>query len=95
MSSKSFDKNYKNEFRHPKDIITKNSLDLKKVMIPFSKISSKRRIKYIYLGHEKMPFNARHPTYQIIFRNEFMEMIRITNKRINISSGSTKFSTSF
>ncbi len=73
MSSRSFDKNYKNELRQAKDINNENSLDLKKVMIPFSKISSRQRIEYIYLGHEKIPFNTRHPTYQIIFRNEFAE----------------------
>ncbi|KKM61746.1 hypothetical protein LCGC14_1528630 [marine sediment metagenome] len=95
MSSKSHNKNYKNVLRRAKDINDENSFDLSKLMIPFSKINSKERIEYIYLGHEKIPFNVRHPTYQILFRNEFVEAIRNINKRINFINGYTRFSTSF
>ncbi len=95
MSSKSFNKNYKDVLRRALDINEENAFDLSKLMTPFSRITSKERIEYIYLGHEKIPFKARHPTYQLIFRNEFVRVIRIKNKRRNFSSGSTRFSASF
>lgn len=95
MSSKSYNKNYINALRRAKDINDENSFDLSKLMIPFSKINPKKRIEYIYWGHEKTPFNTRHPVYQLIFRNEFAGAIRSKNKRNNFRSGSIKFSTSF
>lgn len=95
MSSKSFDKNYENELHQTKDINNDNLLDnLKKVIIPFSKIVSEERIEYIYLGHEKIPFHARHPTYQEILRNEFVEALKNISK-FNFSRSSTKSSISF
>ncbi len=94
MSSKSYEKDFKDILSQGKDIKNENTLDLRKVMIPFSKISSKQREEYIYLGHEKIPFNTRHPTYQMIFRNEFAEAIRSRSKRFNLNNGSTRFSTS-
>lgn len=95
MSSKSYDKNYRDMIRQVKDIKIENALDLRKVMIPFSKISNKQRQEYIYLGHEKILFSSRHPVYQLIFRNEFGDAIKSINKRNSFISGSTNFSTSF
>ncbi|KKM49756.1 hypothetical protein LCGC14_1556660 [marine sediment metagenome] len=48
-------------------------------MIPFSKISSRQRQEYIYLGHEKILFSSRHPVYQMFFRNEFGDTIKSKN----------------
>ncbi len=87
MSSKSYNKKYINALRRAKDINDQHALDLSKLMIPFSMIPTKKRIEYIYLGHEKISFNERHPTYQMIFRNEFEGVIRSKNKRKDFSSG--------
>ena len=46
-------------------------LKLKNVIIPFSKFSKTE--KFIYYGHEKIPFHKRHPIFQAILRNEFVE----------------------
>ncbi len=94
--SKAFDKkDYKNELIQTKEVKSKRPLDFKKAVISFSKVSPNQRIEYIYLGHEKMSFRMRHPTYQILFRNEFARTLRVKNKQSNFGRGSTKFSTSF
>ncbi len=96
MSSKSFDKKKHTNVSHQDhDITDEKKLDFSKLTIPFSKVSAKNRIEYIYLGHEKIPFSIRHPVYQIIFRNEFAAGINKRNNRMKIGGGSTRSSVSF
>ena len=48
-----------------------NKPEISKAFIPFSKVSTNIESVYIYNGCEKIPFNERHPEYQLIFCNEF------------------------
>ncbi|MFX1504182.1 MAG: hypothetical protein ACFFDH_24695 [Promethearchaeota archaeon] len=66
MSSKSVEKNI--EEIPVLDI--EEPIRLKNVIIPFSKFSKTEKL--IYYGHEKIPFQKRHPIYQAILRNEFV-----------------------
>ncbi len=70
MSSKSTDKEYQKipiqDLEEP--------LKLKNIIIPFSKFSKSE--KFIYYGHEKIPFHERHPVYQTLLKKEFIEGIK-------------------
>ena len=46
--------------------------DISAAVISFTNIGIKDESKYIYDGHEKIPFNERDSTYQEIFINEFL-----------------------
>ena len=46
--------------------------DISEAVVPFSSVGNKEECKYIYHGHERIPFNERHPTYQKIFIREFL-----------------------
>ena len=70
MSSKSTDKEYQKipiqDLEEP--------LKLKNIIIPFSKFSKSE--KFIYYGHEKIPFHERHPVYQTLLKKEFIGGIK-------------------
>ena len=51
-----------------------NKPEISKAFIPFSRISTNMETVYIYKGFEKIPFKERHPEYQHIFCNEFMNL---------------------
>jgi len=70
MSSKSLDK----KFQEKMILDGEKRVELKNLVIPFSKFSIAK--KYIYYGHEKVPFKKRHSTYQIILRHEFAEEMK-------------------
>ncbi|MFX0136286.1 MAG: hypothetical protein ACFFDN_21780 [Candidatus Hodarchaeota archaeon] len=53
---------------------TKKPVNMKELVISFSDFIESKH--FIYYGHEKIPFNKRHPIYQAILRNEFMDAIR-------------------
>ena len=72
MSSISIDKKFQ-EIPH-QEIELEESLNFNKIIIPFSKFF--KPTEYIYYGHEKIPFNKRHPIYQTILRNEFKNIIQ-------------------
>jgi hypothetical protein len=67
MSSKSVEKN----IEEIQVLDVEEPIKLKNVIIPFSKFSKTE--KFIYYGHEKIPFQKRHPIYQAILRNEFVK----------------------
>lgn len=46
--------------------------DISEAVISFTNIGIKDESKFIYDGHEKIPFNERHSTYQEILINEFL-----------------------
>ncbi len=46
--------------------------EISAAVIPFSNVDTSKESQYIYLGHEKIPFNERHPKYQKIFIYEFL-----------------------
>jgi hypothetical protein len=46
--------------------------DISEAVVPFSNIGEKNESKYIYDGHEKIPFNERDSTYKKIFYHEFV-----------------------
>ena len=46
--------------------------DLSEAVVSFSDVGEKNEEKYIYHGHERIPFNERHPTYQKLFIREFL-----------------------
>ncbi|MFW9880567.1 MAG: hypothetical protein ACFFG0_46455, partial [Candidatus Thorarchaeota archaeon] len=43
------------------------------IIIPFHQFGKMRNPSYIYDGSETIAFKKRHPLYQVIFRNEFVE----------------------
>jgi len=59
------------------DFEEKHYPDLSEAVILFSKINhTKVEPQYIYMGHEKLTFNERHPLYQKIFREEFSTCLK-------------------
>ncbi|MHA1988486.1 MAG: hypothetical protein ACW98D_17790 [Promethearchaeota archaeon] len=46
--------------------------DISEAVVPFSDLGYKDESEYIYHGHERIPFNERHPTYRKIFIREFL-----------------------
>jgi hypothetical protein len=46
-------------------------IDIRKLALPFSELIEHATPLEVYNGKEKIPFNRRHPEYQVIFRNEF------------------------
>ena len=70
MSSKTLDK----KLQEIPFLNIEEPLKLKNLIIPFSKFSSPK--KYIYYGHEKIPFKERHVAYQTIIRLEFAEEMK-------------------
>lgn len=59
------------------DFEEKHYPDLSDAVILFSKINlTKVEPQYIYMGHEKLTFNERHPLYQKIFREEFATCLK-------------------
>jgi hypothetical protein len=71
MSSKSTDKKYQ---KIPiQDLL--EPLKLKTAIIPYSKFSKTE--KFIYDGHEKIPFHERHPVYQTLMKKEFAGGIKM------------------
>lgn len=49
-----------------------DSINFKKIIIPFSDFGRSKNPSYIYMGIEKISFKERHPVYQAIFLNEFV-----------------------
>ncbi|MHA2038912.1 MAG: hypothetical protein ACW98X_20965 [Promethearchaeota archaeon] len=45
--------------------------DISEAVVPFTNFGNTEEKKYIYEGHEKIPFKERDPTYQKIFIHEF------------------------
>lgn len=72
MSSKPIDKKFQEIL--DQEIEQEEPLNFNKIIIPFSKFY--KPAEYIYYGHEKIHFNKRHPIYQTILRNEFVDSIR-------------------
>ena len=71
MSSKSTGKKYQK-------IAIQDSIEplkLKTVIIPYSNFSKTE--KFIYYGHEKIPFHERHPVYQTLLKKEFADGIKM------------------
>ncbi len=50
-----------------------DSINFNKIIIPFSKLGISKKPIYIYKGLEKILFKERHPIYQSIFLDEFIE----------------------
>lgn len=69
MSSKTLDK----KLQEIPILKLEEPIKVKNLIIPFSKFSKPE--KYIYYGHERIPFKKRHPIYQAILRNEFVNSI--------------------
>ena len=46
--------------------------DISEAVVSFSDLGNKVECEYIYHGHERIPFNERHSTYQKIFIREFL-----------------------
>jgi len=49
------------------------SFDYSKAFVPFSELPHHEMSKNIYEGHEKIPFKDRHPKFQKILLNEFID----------------------
>lgn len=79
MSSKSVDE--KRQELLDDASIKEASLNLKDLIISFSKFGTSSSSKYIYHGHERIPFKNRHPAYQAILRHEFAGVMREFKKR--------------
>lgn len=76
MSSKTSDK----KFQEIPAIELDSPLSLRDILIPFSHFTKPE--EYIYFGHEKIPFNQRHPVYQAILKGEFSKEIKIFIEKI-------------
>jgi len=50
---------------------TEESINLDKIIIPFSHFFKNYKTEYIYSGKEKIPFKKRDSLYQAILRQEF------------------------
>ena len=74
MSSKSVDERDQ-EFSNDTSIKEK-PFNLKDLIISFSKFGNSGPTRYIYYGHETIPFKKRHPAYQAILRYEFADAVR-------------------
>ncbi|MFX1304404.1 MAG: hypothetical protein ACFFBV_04390 [Promethearchaeota archaeon] len=72
MSSKSIGKKIQETL--DQEIELEEPLNFNKIIIPFSKFY--KPTDYIYYGHEKIPFKKRHPIYQAILRNEFIDSLQ-------------------
>ena len=72
MSIKSIDKKVQEAL--DQEIEFEEPLNFNKIMIPFSKFY--KPTKFIYYGHERIPFRKRDPIYQAILRNEFVNIIQ-------------------
>lgn len=46
--------------------------NLSEAVIPFTNFGERKEDKYIYHGHEKIPFEKRDPSYQKILKREFL-----------------------
>ncbi len=77
MSSKSEKKKYKELPYY--GILEEDPLNLKLAIISFTNFGKSE--KFIYDGHEKIPFKERHVLYQCILKNEFTILIRRNSKR--------------
>ncbi len=73
MSSKSVEKKYNYFLDY--ESFEDHSSDLKDIIIPFSEFGTSKKPKYLYNGLEEIPFKKRHPDYQKILLNEFVEEI--------------------
>ena len=49
---------------------------LSKIVIPFSEVMGASSATYVYLGHERIPFEQRDPAYKSIMKQEFYDAMR-------------------
>jgi hypothetical protein len=71
MSSQSLEKK---EIIFPScNTFLEDSINFKKIIIPFSKFGNSKNSSYIYDGTEKIKFREKLPLYQDILLNEFTE----------------------
>lgn len=54
------------------DVEIKESFEVKDIVIPYSLFFRKQQ-QFVYLGHEKIPFEKRHPLFKSILLNEFRD----------------------
>ena len=55
------------------DTDIEDSINFDDIIIPFSDLEKSKSPSYIYEGDEKINFDKRHPVYQKLFLNEFIE----------------------
>ena len=60
-------------------ILKEEPLNLKGAILSYNNLKKPER--FIYNGHEKMPFSERHPVYQAVLINEFTKLIQKNSKR--------------
>jgi len=77
MSSKLEKEKYEDVLDY--SILREDPLNLKLAILSYTHFSKSE--KFIYDGHERMPFLERHPIYQSVLRNEFPELIRKKYRR--------------
>jgi hypothetical protein len=53
------------------DSIKEELINLKEIVIPFSKFKSSRSIEFIYYGNETIRFKKSHPVYRKLLFDEF------------------------
>lgn len=70
MSSKSLEK--KENIFPIYNTFLEDSINFKKIVIPFSEFENSKSTFYIYDGTEKIKFKEKVPLYQDIFLNEFL-----------------------
>lgn len=71
MSSKIVEKKY--HFVPGYESVEEESINLKNIIIPFSKVGTSKKYSDFYNGAEDIPFKERHPIFKKILLNEFIE----------------------
>ena len=55
------------------DTDLENSINYDKIIIPFSELGKSESSSYIYDGNEELTFKERHPAYQKLLLDEFID----------------------
>jgi len=60
------------------EIVDYDNIDmvLSKAIIPFSEVMEACSVPYVYVGHEKIPFEKRDPVYKTLMKQEFCDAMR-------------------
>ena len=80
MSSRKLERNLHDIMENSFQKISREDIDISKLVIPFSKLNRNYKIPDVYSGAEKIPFNDRDPEYKMILKQEFANNLNIEFK---------------
>ncbi|UCC19596.1 MAG: hypothetical protein JSV62_16095 [Promethearchaeota archaeon] len=88
MSSKKLEKTHHKIMENYHQKISREDIDISKLVIPFSKLNRSYKNPDVYSGREKIPFRERDPEYKMILKQEFAIPL---NNEFKIFSSVVKF----